>query len=517
MVPDVPEAGPASPSPVPSPTLPSSSGIVGAVNRGALFVTAVDVAADARLFVEHGSLLLLGECGRAIPGVASVTNSLFSLSLRRGREGYRIADSGIAGAMSSSTLSPTDSLWLASAPPTAYPALVDDLEVDVAVIGGGIAGTSAALALKRDGARVALLERGVICGGATGLTTAKVSALQACKYSEIRELHGDDGAAAYARASLAAVARIDELVREEQIDCAWERVPAYTYAAVEATGSTRSSGRPTPRAPPASTCACRRAWRCPSTSSRRVAPRRPGPARSGPLRARPRGGGGGRRVARLREHRGVRGRRGRALLRAHAGRRERHRHRRDRRHELPAARPRAVLRPHGGGAQLSRRRAPARAPDRRACSSPPASRRRSLRSYSDGDEHWLLVGGEGHLTGSEEAQPARFAALENFAREHFDVADIPYRWSTQDGMPADKLPYIGPYTPASEHLFVAAGFQKWGMTNATIAATLLADRHRRPGERLRGASSTPTARRSARRRRSSRRSCGSPATSSATG
>jgi len=101
---------------------------------------------------------------------------------------------------------------------------------------------------------------------------------------------------------------------------------------------------------------------------------------------------------------------------------------------------------------------------------------RSLRAHRDGDDTWLLVGGEGHLTGSDEAEPARFAALERFAREHFDVLDIPYRWSTQDGMPSDKLPYIGPYTLASSHLFVAAGFQKWGMTSATLAAGVLADR-----------------------------------------
>ena len=101
---------------------------------------------------------------------------------------------------------------------------------------------------------------------------------------------------------------------------------------------------------------------------------------------------------------------------------------------------------------------------------------RSLRAYRDGEDTWLLVGGEGHLTGSDRAEPARFRALERFAREHFDVVDVPYRWSTQDGMPTDKLPYIGPYTLASSHLFVAAGFQKWGMTSATLAAAVLADR-----------------------------------------
>ena len=66
---------------------------------------------------------------------------------------------------------------------------------------------------------------------ATGLTTAKVSALQEVKHSEIAKLHGERQATAYARASLAAVDAVERLVREEDIDCAWERLPAFTYAA----------------------------------------------------------------------------------------------------------------------------------------------------------------------------------------------------------------------------------------------------------------------------------------------
>jgi len=100
---------------------------------------------------------------------------------------------------------------------------------------------------------------------------------------------------------------------------------------------------------------------------------------------------------------------------------------------------------------------------------------RSVRLYVDGDDTWVLVGGEGHLTGAEKADPARFEALEAFAREHFDVVDVPYRWATQDGMPTDELPYAGRYTPVSKHLFVNAGGQKWGMTNATAGALVMAD------------------------------------------
>jgi glycine/D-amino acid oxidase-like deaminating enzyme/nitrite reductase/ring-hydroxylating ferredoxin subunit len=376
--------------------------------------------------------------------------------------------------MTSTMSGPTDSLWLATAPPTAYASLDDDLEVDVAVIGGGIAGVSAALALKRDGARVALIERGVICGGATGLTTAKVSALQECKYSEIRKLHGADGAAAYAQASLAAVARIDELVREERIDCAWERVAAYTYAAdAQQAGAVDQEAE-----------AARAAGldvRMPSSVALPFAV----------VRALALDDQG-----QLDPVRYVRG-----LAAAVAG---------DGSHVFESTAVSGVdegtpccVRTFGGANVIATdvivatnyplldrglffaRMEAARSylvaarlrgvgPEGMFITAGEPSR--SLRSYDDGESGWLLVGGEGHLTGSEEAQPARFAALEDFAREHFDVIDIPYRWSTQDGMPADKLPYIGPYTPASEHLFVAAGFQKWGMTNATIAAAVLADR-----------------------------------------
>ena len=110
---------------------------------------------------------------------------------------------------------------------------------------------------------------------------------------------------------------------------------------------------------------------------------------------------------------------------------------------------------------------------------------RSVRPYSRDGEEWVLVGGEGHMTGASKAQPERYEQLEAFAREHFDVIEIPYRWSTQDGMPIDKLPYIGPYTPASKHLWVNAGHQKWGMTNGD-------DRRARPRRPHRRASRTRT-------------------------
>ena len=84
------------------------------------------------------------------------------------------------------TTSAAESLWLDGAPATAYGTPSAGLEFDVAVLGGGIAGLSAALLIKRDGARVAVIEAGRVGHGVTGCTTAKVSALQARVYSTIR-------------------------------------------------------------------------------------------------------------------------------------------------------------------------------------------------------------------------------------------------------------------------------------------------------------------------------------------
>lgn len=368
----------------------------------------------------------------------------------------------------------TDSLWLAQSPPTAYPALEDDAQFDVAVIGGGIAGISIALALKRDGMRVAVIERGAVCSGASGFTTAKVSALQETKISDIRRLHGADGAAAYARASLEAVKRIDALVRDERIDCAWERAPAYTYA-----GDERQVGAVEREADAARDAgldvALVHAAPLPFAVPRAV--RLDGQGQFDPVRyvrglAAKVDGDGSRifeRTTVTGVHEGapceVRTQVGATVVAA----------------DVVVATNYPLLdrglfftRTEAARSYLVAARIRGEAPDGMFITA--GSPSRSLRGFRDGGDTWLLVGGEGHLTGSGEARPERYEALERFAREHFDVVDVPYRWSTQDGMPADKLPYIGPYTPVSSHLFVAGGFQKWGMTNATIAAAVLADR-----------------------------------------
>ena len=123
------------------------------------------------------------------------------------------------------------SLWVATAGTTDYPVLSGDVETDVAVIGAGIAGLTAALALKRAGHTVAVIEAARVGTGVTGHTTGKVTSLHRLAYKEIVRGHGADTARIYGQANEAAIEHVARVVGEEGIDCDFRRVANYTYAA----------------------------------------------------------------------------------------------------------------------------------------------------------------------------------------------------------------------------------------------------------------------------------------------
>lgn len=92
----------------------------------------------------------------------------------------------------------------------------------------------------------------------------------------------------------------------------------------------------------------------------------------------------------------------------------------------------------------------------------------SFRSY----EKLLLLGGGDHRTGKK---GGGWQELRDFAARHYPDATERYHWATQDCITLDGMPYIGRYSSGTDKLYVATGFNKWGMTSSMVAATLLAD------------------------------------------
>ena len=84
----------------------------------------------------------------------------------------------------------------------------------------------------------------------------------------------------------------------------------------------------------------------------------------------------------------------------------------------------------------------------------------------------LLLGGGGHRTGKP---GGGWAELEAKVRRFYPNAALTHRWAAQDCMSLDGVPYIGRYSAQTENLYVATGFNKWGMTTSMVAANLLTD------------------------------------------
>jgi glycine/D-amino acid oxidase-like deaminating enzyme/nitrite reductase/ring-hydroxylating ferredoxin subunit len=360
------------------------------------------------------------------------------------------------------------SLWLdTSGPPAAYPPLGGDRRFDVAVVGAGITGLTAALLLARAGRSVAVLDHHVVGGGSTGHSTAKVTSQHGLTYARLRLTHGRDAARTYADAMETAKERIAALAGE-RIECAFRERSAYLYGSA--------------------------AWQRPLIEREAEAAAQAGlPAAFVETTPLPFEVHGAVRfddqgefdpyayvhgLARLLTEAGgtvFEHTRARQVHEGEVCRVETERGSLHADHVVVATlmpfldRGGYFARAYGNRSYCVTARIDGPPPDGMFINA--GSPTRSIRAH-DG---LLLVGGEGHHTGSDKARPERYEALIEFARRHWDVRSIEHRWSAQDFSPDDGVPYAGRLHLRSRRVYVATGLKKWGITAGTAAAMLISD------------------------------------------
>jgi glycine/D-amino acid oxidase-like deaminating enzyme/nitrite reductase/ring-hydroxylating ferredoxin subunit len=372
-------------------------------------------------------------------------------------------------------------VWVDTAPdPPLRPRLDGDVRADVAVIGGGIVGITTALLLAEAGASVVLLEAGRLAGGTSGYTTAKVSSQHGLIYDTLRSKHGREAARRYGEANEAALAWVAARVQRDGIDCDFRRQSSYAYVA--SAGEREQVEREAEAAVEAGLPA-ELVEETPLPYPVAAAVRFEHQAEFHPRKY----------LFALAERLdAIEG--ARVFERSHAVEVGGHPHEDRQVVKSPGGRvlaERVVVATHYPF--LDRSLAFARLhPTRsyaiacRIAGAPPAGMHisgdaptRSIRAVPTGgpgsDEELLLVGGEGHKTGTESDTALRYERLEAFAREHWDVRSVEHRWSAQDPTTLDLLPYVGRLTPRNDKVLMATGFAKWGMTGGTAAALLLAD------------------------------------------
>jgi glycine/D-amino acid oxidase-like deaminating enzyme/nitrite reductase/ring-hydroxylating ferredoxin subunit len=366
------------------------------------------------------------------------------------------------------------SFWIATTPQTDYPPLIDGTSVDVAVVGAGITGVTAAVLLKRAGKTVALIEAKRIVEGATGYTTAKVTAGHGAGYSKIRQGFGEDGTRTYAKANEAALERIAQFVDGDGIDCDFERRTNYVYADSQeevadlrqeaeverqaGLGTTLVDETPLPFGVAAALKLDHQAQFHPRKYLLALAASIPGDGCHVFEWSR---------VKNVKHGEPCDVETDRGVLRARDVILATHLPILDRGLFFVKAYPH---RSYAVAAPI------ADSDDPEGMYINAGSPTRSVRTLRDGDRVLIQVGGNGHKVAEEEDTPARYDQLEEFLREHWPGAgEVEYRWSTQDYMPHDQVPYVGRLQRRTEHILLATGFNKWGMTNGTAAAMILAD------------------------------------------
>lgn len=346
-----------------------------------------------------------------------------------------------------------DSIWPQTAQLPVFNSLRSDLKTDVLVIGGGMAGLLCAYKLTRSGVDCALVEADRIGGGITKNTTAKITSQHGLIYGKLIREFGADRARLYLEVNQRALEEYRALCRT--MDCDFEEKDAFVYSlgsrekldrelnALERLGFGAEFQADIPLPFPT-------AGAVKFKDQAQFHPLKFIAAIAGELRIFERT-----KVLELGP--------GKAVTTGGTISAD----------KFIIATHFPVLNKHGGYfLKLYQHRsyvlALKNAPDVQGMYLDEDEKGLSFRNYGG----LLLLGGGSHRTGR---QGGSWTELERFARHCYPDAQPAARWAAQDCMTLDGVPYIGPYSKRTRGLYVATGFNKWGMTSSMAAAAVLTD------------------------------------------
>ena len=346
-----------------------------------------------------------------------------------------------------------NSIWEENAEHPRFEALKESKNTDVLIIGGGIAGILCAYMLKNAGVDCILAEAGRICGGITKNTTAKITLGHGLLYDKLIRRFGEERARLYLEAQEQACGKYAELCKN--IPCDYEAKDSYVYSIgnrkkIErkfdalnrlGVGAEFSTELPLPFKVAGAVCVKNQAQFNPLKFAFAIAKDIPIYENTTVVELMP----------------------GKAITN----------HGTITCKKIIVATHFPMLNKHGSYfLKMYQHRsyvlALDGAPSVNGMYVDDADTGMSFRNY----KNLLLLGGGGHRTGKK---GGGWHELEAFVGEHYKDAKIISRWAAQDCMTLDGAPYIGKYSQNTQGLYVATGFNKWGISSSMVSAMILSD------------------------------------------
>ena len=345
------------------------------------------------------------------------------------------------------------SVWQEAASLPSFPELERDTRTDVLIIGGGIAGILTAYRLKERGIDCVIAEKGRICSGVTGNTTAKITSQHGAIYAKLLKNIGAENARKYLLANENALKQYEKMSRK--IDCDFENKDSFVYSlndkkkltdeilALDRIGFTADFVEDIPL--PIKTVG---AVRFPKQAQFNVLKFLSAVTKDLKIFEN----------TFVKEMVGTNAVTDRGKIFAK---------------KVVAATHFPFINKHGlYSLKLYQHRsyviALENAGDVSGMYVDENKKGMSFRNYGD----LLLLGGGGHRTGKKGGS---WNELRAFAKTYYPEAKEKYFWSAQDCMSLDCVSYIGQYSKNTPDFYVATGFNKWGMTSSMAAAEILAD------------------------------------------
>lgn len=359
-----------------------------------------------------------------------------------------------------------------------FPSLEEDNEVDVCIIGGGLTGLTTAYYLSKTDLKVALVEKDKICEHASGNTTAKITSQHGLFYDYLIQSQGEEKAKQYLQANEQAIQNIEKIVKEENIDCDFQRQDNYVYTLkqkellnikkeVEAVNSLgfpakfvsnvnlpfRTLGAISfPNQAQFNPCkygnglirAIRKQDKVLIFEKTKVVDVKNSNEDKYTVMTES-GNNITAKYVVLASHYPIINIPGYYFLKMYQ--------------EMSYLIAVETKMPLPKGMYIN--------------SEKPAV---SFRVAQDNEKELLLIGGMGHKTGERKDISDSYEKLEAIAKQYYPDCIVKYRWCTEDCISLDKIPYIGEFSNLMPNVYLGTGYKKWGMTTSNVAANIMVDK-----------------------------------------